>query len=248
LIGSAPRGYQLKLHKSFQTPTSPVLQPDGTTKPPVYVTDTLDSTYASTGGRFAWSVNPSTRPYVAGRYGRDPQGPAQAGIDLANPPGVPAENTGYPNNPVSESMPFTIKGLPEVDNGRVDISVHWKSTDTDWDLFVFNAAGQLVSQSASGGTNSERATLFDPPPGDYTAVMVNFDQVDPATPDDWSAGRVDFSSPLPTTYGPKEAYTLTCSDKLGRLVGLTDVYADRGQTVDVGEVCSTRANKDRHRR
>ncbi|MEV4316588.1 M14 family zinc carboxypeptidase [Actinocrispum sp. NPDC049592] len=249
LIGSAPRGYQLKLHKTFQTPTSPVLQPDGTTKPPIYVTDKLDSTYSSTGGRFAWSINPSTRPFVAGRYGRDPQGPPQAGADLANPPGVPAENTNYPGNPVSESIPFTVKGLPDVDNGRMDVSVHWNSTNTDWDLFIFNAAGELVTQSASGGTNSERATLFDPPPGNYTAVMVNYDQVDPANPDDWFGGRVEFSSPLPTVYGPKEAYTLTCSDRIGRLVGLTDVYADRGQTVDVGEVCtnSARANKDRRR-
>jgi hypothetical protein len=249
LIGSAPRGYQLKLHKTFQTPTSPVRQPDGTTKPPIYITDKLDSTYSSTGGRFAWSVNPSTRPYVAGRYGRDPQGPKQTTIQLANPPGVPAENTGFPGNPVSERMPFTVKGLPEVDNGRFDVVVQWTSTDTDWDLFVFNAAGELVTSSAAGGTNSERAVMFDPPPGEYTAVMVNYDQVDPANPDDWSAGRVEFASPVPPTYGPKEAYTLTCTDRIGRLVGLTDVYADRGQTVDVGEICtnSARATKQRRR-
>jgi hypothetical protein len=80
--------------------------------------------------------------------------------------------------------------------------------------------------------------------------MVNFDQVDPATPDDWSNLRVDFESPTPAVYGPKEAYTLTCSDKRGRLVGLADVFVDRGQTVDVGEVCdrSARENKDRGRR
>jgi hypothetical protein len=249
LIGTAPKGYQLKLHKTFQTPTSPVLQPDGTTKPPIYVTDKLDSAYSSTGGRFAWSINPSTRPYVAGRYGRDPQGPPQATVPLANPPGVPAENTNFPGNPVSESMPFTVKGLPEVDNGRFDVSVQWTSTDTDWDLFIVNSAGEVVTQSAAGGTNSERATLIDPPAGEYTAVMVNYDQVDPANPDDWANGKVEFSSPIPPTYGTKEAYTLTCTDRIGRLVGLADVYADRGQTVDVGEVCtnSARANKQRRR-
>jgi hypothetical protein len=249
LIGTAPKGYQLKLHKTFQTPTSPVLQPDGTTKPPIYVTDKLDSAYSSTGGRFAWSINPSTRPYVAGRFGRDPQGPPQATALLANPPGVPAENTNFPGNPVSESMPFTVKGLPEVDNGRFDVSVQWTSTDTDWDLFIVNSAGEVVTQSAAGGTNSERATLIDPPAGNYTAVMVNYDQVDPANPDDWANGKVEFSSPIPPTYGTKEAYTLTCTDRIGRLVGLADVYADRGQTVDVGEVCtnSARANKQRRR-
>ncbi|MFB9297786.1 M14 family zinc carboxypeptidase [Kibdelosporangium philippinense] len=249
LIGSAPRGYELKLHKTFQTPTSPVLQPDGSTKPPIYVTDTLDSTFSSTGGRFAWSVNPSTRPYVAGRYGREPQGPPQASVPLANPAGVPAENTQYPGNPVSESMPFTVKGLPEVDNGRFEVVVQWANTDTDWDLYVYNAAGELVTSSAAGGTNSERATLFDPPPGNYTAVMVNYDQVDPANPDDWGNGRIEFASPIPPTYGTREAYTLTCTNRIGRLVGIADVYADRGQTVDVGEVCtnSARANKQRRR-
>ncbi|WP_158891068.1 M14 family metallopeptidase [Amycolatopsis anabasis] len=249
LIGSAPRGHQLQLHKTFQTPTSPVIQPDGSTRPPLYVKDTLNSSLRATGGRFAWSINPSTRPYVAGRYGRDPQGPAQQGIELANPAGVPAENTGFPGNPTAERIPFTVKGLPEVDNGKLSVSISWKSQETDWDLYVFDSAGKLVSQSANGGTNSERAVLFDPPAGDYTAVIVNYDQVDPARPDDWTAGRVEFASPLPTTYGPKEAYTLTCTDRAGRLVGLTDVYADRGQTVDVGEVCtnSARANKQRQR-
>ena len=55
------------------------------------------------------------------------------------------------------------------------------------------------------------------------------------------------SSPTPAVYGPKEAYTLTCSDRRGRLVGVADVFADRGQTVDVGEVCtrSARENKER---
>ncbi|QFZ18348.1 M14 family zinc carboxypeptidase [Saccharothrix syringae] len=248
LVGTAPKGYRLKVHKTFQTPTSPVRQPDGTTTPPIQVTDTVESTYSSTGGRFTWSVNPSTRPYVAGRYGRDPLAPPQAAIALPNPPGVPAENTRFPGNPVAESIPFTVQGVPAVDNGRFDVSVSWTSTSTDWDLYVLDAAGQVVTQSAAGGTNSERATLLDPPAGQYTAVLVNYDQVDPANPDDWAAGRVEFSSPVPPTYGVKEAYTLTCTDRQGRLVGLTDVFVDRGQTVDVGDVCTDSARTTKQRR
>ncbi|MGM1059231.1 M14 family zinc carboxypeptidase [Saccharothrix sp. Mg75] len=248
LVGSAPAGHRLKVHKTFRTPTSPVRQPDGTTAPPIQVTDTVESNYASTGGRFTWSVNPSTRPYVAGRYGRDPQAPPQAAVALANPPGVPAENTSFPGNPVAESIPFTVEALPAADNGRFDVSVSWTSTRTDWDLFVLDASGQVVTQSAQGGTNSERATLLDPPAGRYTAVLVNYDQVDPANPDDWAAGKVEFSSPVPPTYGVQEAYTLTCTDRDGRLVGLTDVFVDRGQTVDVGEVCTDSARGTKQRR
>jgi len=248
LIGSAPRGFQLQLRKTFQTPTSPVIQPDGTVGPPIFYTDTLTSELRSTGGRFAWSINPSTRPYVAGQYGRDPKGPPQAAITgLANPAGVPAENTNYPSNPVAERIPFHVNGMPSVDNGLMMISVDWGTPNTDWDLYILDSQGMQVASSANGGTTSEHAGLFDPPPGDYTAVLVNFSQADPANVDDWKNLRVDFSSPTPAVYGPKEAYTLTCSDRRGRLVGLADVFADRGQTVDVGEVCtrSARANKER---
>ena len=244
LVGSAPRGYQLQLRKTFQTPTSPVIQPDGTVGPPIFVTDTLTSDLLAPGGRFSWAVNPSTRPYVAGQYGRDPRAPHQAPIvDLVNPPGVPAENTDYPMDPTAESVPFHVDGMPNVDNGRMNISITWGTPDTDWDLYILDSTGKQVASSASGGTTSERAVMFDPPPGDYTAVMVNFAQADPANTDDWSNLKVEFASPTPAVYGPKEAYTLTCSDRQGRLVGLADVFADRGQTVDVGEVC-TRSSRE----
>jgi hypothetical protein len=77
---------------------------------------------------------------------------------------------------------------------------------------------------------------------------VNYDQVDPANPDDWASGRVEFASPIPATYGPKEAYTLTCTNQAGKLVGLTDVYVDRGQTVDVGNVCTNSSRETKRRR
>ncbi|WP_407640494.1 M14 family zinc carboxypeptidase [Actinokineospora iranica] len=248
LIGSAPKGYKLRLRKSFQTPTSPVIAPDGSTGEPIYVADTLTSELATTGGRFAWAVNPSTRPYVAGRYGRNPQGPPQEAFALANPAGIPAVNTDFPNDPTAESIPFHVDGLPAVDNGKLTVSVGWGSAETDWDLYVFDAAGNLVTSSAGSGANSERAVLLDPPAGDYTAVMVNYSQADPAAADDWSNMRVEFASPLPATYGPKEPYTLTCSDKRGKLVGLAEVYVDRGQTTDVGDVCLRSARTAKERR
>ena len=246
LIGSAPKGYQLKLHKTFQTPTSPVVQPDGSTKPPIYVTDDLNSTFTTTGGRFAWSVNPSTRPYVAGRYGRNPQGPAQTGFGVANPAGVPPINQNYPADATAESFTFHVDGLPKVDNGKFSVNINWANTATDWDLFIYDSAGNLASSSANGGTTSEHAVLFDPPAGDYKAVVVNYDQADPATVDDWT-GDVSFSSPVPPTYGPKEAYQLTCTSPKGQLVGVADVFADRGQTVDVGEVCTRSAHSQKQR-
>ncbi|ONI87803.1 peptidase M14 [Saccharothrix sp. ALI-22-I] len=247
LVGSAPKGYQLQVRKAFTTPTSPVVQPDGSTKEPIQWADVIKSDLASKGGRFSWAVNPSTRPYVAGRYGRDPQGPPQAGIALANPDGIPAENTNFPGDATAERIPFHVDGMPAVDNGKMEVTVGWATPETDWDLYIFDSAGNLVTSSANGGTNTEKAVLFDPPAGDYTAVMVNYEQADPATPDDWSNLNVGFSSPLPTTYGPKEPYTLTCSDQRGNIVGLAEIYADRGQTVDVGDVCTRSARTAKER-
>jgi Zinc carboxypeptidase len=246
LIGSAPKGYRLGLHKTFQTPTSPVRQPDGTTSPPIYVTDNLNSTFTTAGGRFAWSVNPSTRPYVAGRYGRDPQGPPQANIAVANPPGVPPINQNFPDDQASEAFGFHVDGLPKVDNGRFSVDLAWANSTTDWDLYILDASGTVVASSANGGTTSEHAILMDPPAGDYKAVVVNYAQTDPAVVDDWTGG-VSFASPIPATYGPKEAYQLTCTSPRGKLVGVADVYADRGQTVDVGEVCTRSAPAQKER-
>ncbi|MGX7826757.1 M14 family zinc carboxypeptidase [Actinokineospora sp. 24-640] len=247
LIGSAPKGHTLQLRKTFQTPTSPVRQPDGTIGSPLYVTDTLTSSLAATGGRFSWAVNPSTRPFVAGRYGRVPQGPAQQPVLLTNPPGIPAENPDFPGDMTGEVIPFRVDGLPAVDNGRLTVSVKWATPETDWDLYVLDASGAVVTSSANGGTTTENAVMFDPPAGDYRAVVVNYSQADPASPDDWSDLRVDFAAPQPPVYGPKEAYTLTCSDRRGRLVGIAEVFADRGQTVDVGQVCTRSAREAKGR-
>ena len=79
-----------------------------------------------------------------------------------------------------------------------------------WDVYVYNAAGTLVAPSASFGDTTEDAVLADPPPGTYTAVIVNYDQIDGQPYDDWGNGRVEFDSPRPRVEtGVKEAWTLT---------------------------------------
>ena len=102
---------------------------------------------------------------------------------------------------------------------------------------MVDSEGTVVSQSASFGDTTEDAVLIDPPPGEYTAHVVNYDQVqDP--PDDWTNGNVTFQSPQPTTYGPQEAWTLSCEDEEGRLQATRNVFVDRGGQIDVGRVCS----------
>ncbi len=44
-------------------------------------------------------------------------------------------------------------------HGGADIQISWASSDDDYDLYVYDKDGNLVAQSASGGTTSERLLL-----------------------------------------------------------------------------------------
>ena len=239
--GAAPAGSKLKLSKTFETSTSPVWQDDfgNVIGDPMTFTDTLTSELTTTGPTFAWHVNPSTRPIAAGRHGRDPTGPPQEGITFANPAGIPAENVNYPPDPPFESIPFTVQGPDDgVDNGRFTVHIEWSNPETDWDIYVIGPNDQIVTQSAAFGDTTEDASLFDPPPGDYTVHVINYDQVS-STPDDWFNGNVSFSSPTPKVEtGIKESWTLTCLDANGRAQATRQVTVDRGQRVQVGNACN----------
>jgi hypothetical protein len=237
LTGTAPKGWILRVHKEFVTPTSPVVEPGGGVGDPILYSDTLDSTYRAAGGRFRWAVNPSTRPYVAGRYGRDPVAPKQADVTFANPAGVPAENTGDPLTGPAERVPFTVAGPPAADNGKFTVHVEWADASTDWDLYVLDSAGRVAAQSAQGGTTREDASLLDPPAGEYTAVLVNY--VGGAA-SDWSGGVVTFASPQPAVHGPKESWTFSCATPDGRIRAMRQVVVDRGRTLDLGNACTRR--------
>ena len=56
----------------------------------------------------------------------------------------------------------------------------WTNPATDWDVYVYDETGAQVASAATGGTNSERATMLLPDPGTYTVRFVNYDQVDGA--------------------------------------------------------------------
>jgi hypothetical protein len=241
ITGKAPKGWTLKIKKSFMTSTSPVWQDDFGNEigDPILFPDALSYSYASKGGRFAWNVNPSTRPVVAGRDGRDPVAPKQGDITFANPAGQPVENQeGDYLDGAYEAIPFTVQGPPAADNGRMTVHIEWGNPDTDWDVYVVNAdTGELVTQSASFGDTDEDAVLVDPPPGNYVAHVVNFDQIDGAAYDDWTNGNVTFLSPTPRHEDAKEAWQLSCQDKKGKVRATRNVVVDRGDRVNVGNVC-----------
>lgn len=231
IVGSAPEGAKLTIQKRFISATSPVLDEDGDEGAQLYYEDKLSSTLRSTGGRFQWDVNPSTRPLVVGRYGREPQAPHQAGTELVNPAGTPA--TGE-----TETTTFTIEGLPDYDNGKASIIVGWSDPAVDWDIWVENESGEVVGTAASLD-DPEVIELIDPVPGEYTLVVQNYEG---GQTSDWT-GRVDFDSPTPPTYsGIQEAWTMTCSWH-GDVRSVRDVIVDRGDSVKVGRACQAEAKR-----
>ena len=235
--GAAPKGHTLQVRKRFITPTSPVIGEDGSESAPLYYEDILSSKLDSTGGAFTWALNPSTRPLVVGRYGRDPVAPPQDGLTLTNPAGIPAVGQ-------SEETKFTIQGPPDADNGVARVEVKWpgESGDeaVDWDVEIFDSAGKPVA-SAATLDDPEVATMLDPAPGEYTVRVTNY--AGGAAANDWT-GKVDFRSPTPASYsGLKEAWTLTCTkDSNGKVVGTREVIVDRGKTKNIGSVCNKNQN------
>ncbi|KGN39144.1 peptidase M14 [Knoellia subterranea KCTC 19937] len=231
ITGKAPANTTLTVSKSFTAATSEVLQPGGTTSPAITYIDNLASSLAGNGGAFSWAVNPSTRPFVVGRYGRDPQGPTQPSSSIANPAGVPAVGT-------SEFSEVTIEGMPTYDNGKVIFTFGWDGPNpdpnTDWDFYVYDADGNQVA-SAATLANPEIAAALDPVPGTYTVEAINYDN---GTSADWT-GTMSFEAPVPAyESGIKESWNLTCTNKQGKVIGSRSIVVDRGQSIDVGNPCN----------
>jgi len=158
-------------------------------------------------------------------------------VTLTNPTGDPAENVDDPVTGPHEEATFTVVGPPDADNGAAAVRVEWTNPENDWDVYILDDRGSLVSQAASYGETFEEATLLDPLPGTYRVVVVNYDQVDDDAPfDDWS-GSVSFTSPKPAVEGVREAWTLTCERPGGSIAAARQVIVDRGQTVDLGSAC-----------
>ena len=229
LTGTAPAGTKLKLSKTFQNETAPVIGQNGQLSPPRKFTDTLTSELTvPKGGTFTWNVNPSTRPSVMGTYGRQPNGlPQHPNIPLPNPPGFPPPN---PNSTSYETVSFTVNNTG-YDNGRMTVHVEWANAADDWDVQVFKN-GVMVGSSEAYGDNDEDAIIEDPEAGTYVVRVINWD-----ASGDWDGSKSYVTFAPPTPGNPPsdpdgEEYTITCGSKTKQ------VKVDRGQTVAIGNPCA----------
>jgi hypothetical protein len=239
VTGKAPAGHRLRVAKTFTTSTSPVVNADGTTGAPQTFADSLSGTFRPTRGNgFTWAINPSTRPVVAGRVGREPTGPQQAPITLINPAGVPGVGK-------VETTTFTVQP-GNFDNGSAVLEFSWPdptpsdTEDQDWDFYVIGPDGKTEVASAATLANPEKARIIAPAPGTYTVIVDNYAGGTAST--DW-AGKVTFEPPLPSTTGKVEAWTLTCEKPDGRVVSSRQLVAMRGERIDVGKVCQPKRGR-----
>jgi hypothetical protein len=232
-----PAGADVKITKTIQNETAPViLEDDGDpVGPAIPFTDTLTYTAkADAAGDLDWHVNPSTRPWIDGRYGREPTGePQQSPIAMPNPAGIPRENIRYPAGGY-ESFAFDV--LDEgYDNGSLNVHIEWGDANTDWDVYVIGPDGSQVTSSASFGDTDEDAFLNNPAPGTYTVHIVNYDL---GETDDWFGGEITFGAPTPPVPpSGVETWTLTCNGRT------TQVEVDRGGVEDIDDECAAAARR-----
>ena len=119
---------------------------------------------------FEWNVNPSTRPVVDGRVGRDPTGPPQPNIPMVNPAGSPAGLTigmfgcGGPvgSRPTRPSTTGRVDGLTFHSNASDDVVIEYSSRSSNR---IGSPMSLPLSSCHTGDVavwNSLRIVSFDP--------------------------------------------------------------------------------------
>ena len=257
VTGTAPDGALLRLRKAFKTKTSPVLDADGNEGARILFDDTLNTTTLVPGavpgsGRYAWHINPSTRPITAQGEGRPPTGgspspPIVRADQTAPQPPCPTYFEVGPASCAAGGYKDEVFEVPPnsatVDNGFANVKLDFapgpeESADMDLEVYKADAAGNAVGEplgTSAGGSNPEQTNVGpDPAPGKYVARVIN-----------WAAATtytltITFKPPRPYIAPAKEAWTMTCeSAATGKVGERLSLLIDRGQrkTVNFGAGC-----------
>ena len=248
--GTAPDGAVLRLRKSFKTKTSPVIDRAGNEGAVQLFDDTLNTTMQVPGsGRYAWHVNPSTRPITAQGQGRPPTGgspsPPYTKTATAPVPPCPQYFEGGPGScPPGTGYrdePFDVPpNSPTVDNGFANIKLDFESEDMDLEVYETDAGGNATGEpiaTSAGSANPEQTNIGpDPKPGRYVARVINY----ATTPGAQYTLTVTFKPPKSYIAPAKETWTMTCeSAETGKVGETLPLLIDRGQakTVNFGAAC-----------
>jgi hypothetical protein len=238
--GTAPAGRTLRLHKAFETKTSafcpagidPVIslldEPvcAGERQPAQVLHDEVDTTtVVPENGRFAWHVNPSTRPFVGG------------GAVIEKLEEEPSRSDPPATGAGGERVPFTVDDADA--DGAVKVTLTPAVALEDYDLEVYRVEGateKLVASSGNPpGAATEEVVLSKPEAGQYVAKVVSF----LAVTSQWTLQVDHFETTREQTTGFKEVYELTCEDGAGQVLERRELVIDRGQGVDLTLGCGT---------
>ena len=195
------------------------------------------------GPAFEWNVNPSTRPVVAGRDGRDAQGPPQDRLAFANPAASRRENTGDPLRGSARGGRVRRRGPA----GRRQRPLHGPHRlgrpEHRLGRLRLRRGGQR-RRAVGGVRRHDRGRGDVRPAGGH--VHGGDRQLRPGRrrrrTTTGATAAWTFQSPRPRTEtGIKEAWTFTC-ERPGRPERHADqVIVDRGGRADVGDACAVTA-------
>ena len=226
------------MHKAFQTFTSGIVGESGVPGERTSFEDVLDYTHTvGDDGRFAWHVNPSTRPLRVQEQKFvlvDPTPKKETPIQNSTPTG------GEPGVGV-ETVPFEIKA--DEPHEALHIQVAMGTENDDYDLYLFkikdDGTREQISVAGKGAGATENMVIPDPEVGKYELDVNNF-----AAAGGWRGFiRMLGAKERRTDPAGKEAYTLTCERADGTVFATREVFVERGQRLDLGAKACTNAGK-----
>jgi hypothetical protein len=242
LEGTAQPGSRVRLHKEFESSTSPVIQPDGSTADPIRFPDVLDTTLTvPASGRFEWHVNPSTRPIVRkeSRTSETQPTPAQT-IDISSAePALPPTAGG---SATVGTKDFEFDVTPEAAR-QIRAQIDGADGD-DYDLYLYKGSKSPdnVVASSTSSTADETIAYDDPEPGHYVLSVQNW-----LASGGWT-GTLEVFGSVPGTEvvvpAGIESWTVTCTKPNGKLAGTEQIVVDRGQRKAV-TVCKSGGKQPR---
>lgn len=238
ITGKGPKHGQIVLKKSFDTPTSPVLDSNGTPGAIQTFRDKLRSAVrVRRNGHFLFNINPSTRPLVAQGSGSEATGPPSDPLQFSGGPTTttPCADAETEDSSCWNDAPFIAPDDPAHDNDSAVVRIEWATPASDWDMKVFkdtngdgSSEGETnpIGTSATGPSTSEQATISGDAlvPGEkYVARVISFAGSEPYD------GTVTFEGPSPRIEPQRERWKVTCLNRKGKPTGHRKLYIERGQ-------------------
>ncbi|HEX2085943.1 MAG TPA: hypothetical protein VHF89_09690, partial [Solirubrobacteraceae bacterium] len=254
LTGTAKSGTVLRLKKEFQTATGAICTyaqgyvnaqtPADCVAPGDVETfdDKVDTTMVvPRSGQVEWHVNPSTRPFVTGRY--EPGDVVPIGEPMTFEPTLDENRAALgllDEGEGSVEREFDYRPAEGVDILRVRLE--WTAQPEDFDLKLFKRqSGGRLKPIGIGATDTgysgnlpgtfEEINVLEPTAGKYVLRVIYY----ATAANDWTA-TVEQLEQLPDVWqgtGQTEAYTLTCETPDGTVLGSREVTVLRGHQVEL---------------